>query len=355
MALEISGTVQWQAWQDRVLPPVERVREGLWSIPVPIPDNPLRYVLVYALEAGDGVVLIDAGWDVEVSWQALNDGLAEIGTTVENVTAVLVTHSHPDHLGLAGRVREASGAYVALHALDATLLGADAGTQEKWHNRLLDYLATHGVPDAEAAATVDGMNSDLLFRAASPDVLLQDGERIKLPGLDLRVVWTPGHSPGHSCFYEPERRLLFSGDHVLPRITPAVGVYAQTPGDPLADFLLSLERLERFDVEEVLPAHEYRFRRLDERLVQMARHHTERLAETLAAVRAAPGATAWELAARLKWSRPWSAFGMQQRRFALGETLAHLKLLAARDEVVEAAEAGSAPGGGGPARWYPTR
>ncbi|MFC6063873.1 MBL fold metallo-hydrolase [Streptomyces ochraceiscleroticus] len=351
MALEISGTVQWQAWQDRVLPPVERVREGLWSIPVPIPDNPLRYVLVYALEAGDGVVLIDAGWDAEVSWQALNDGLAELGTAVGNVKAVLVTHSHPDHLGLAGRVREASGAYVALHTLDATLLGADTETRDKWHSSLLQYLTTHGVPGAEAAATVDGMNSDLVFGAARPDVLLQDGERIKLPGLDLRVVWTPGHSPGHSCFYEPERRLLFSGDHVLPRITPAVGVYAQTPGDPLADFLLSLERLERFDVDEVLPAHEYRFRRLDERLVQMARHHTERLAETLTAVRAASGATAWELSARLKWSRPWADFGVQQRRFALGETLAHLKLLEARGEVVEAVEGTAA----GPARWYPTR
>lgn len=345
MALEITGTTQWQAWQDKVMPPVERVRDGLWSIPVPIPDNPLRYVLVYALESGDGVVLVDAGWPADVSWQALCDGLAEMGTTVESVKAVLVTHNHADHLGLAGRVREASGAYVALHTLDAAPLGADLGTREKWRDDLLRHLTGNGMPGPEATATVDAMNADLVFGAPRPDVLLQDGERIKLPDLDLRVVWTPGHSPGHSCFHEPGRRLLFSGDHVLPRITPAVGVNSRSAGEPLADFLLSLERLERFDVEEVLPAHEYRFSRLDDRLVQMARHHTERLAETFAAVRAAPGSTGWELAARLEWSRPWGAFGAQQRRFALGETLAHLQLLATRNEIRRS--------GDGAARWYP--
>ncbi|MDQ8703957.1 MBL fold metallo-hydrolase [Streptomyces sp. LHD-70] len=329
MTLEITGTTQWQAWQDRVLPPVERVRDGLWSIPVPIPDNPLRYVLVYALESGDGVALVDAGWPAETSWQALCDGLAQMGTAVEHVKAVLVTHNHADHLGLAGRVREASGAYVALHALDAAPLGA----REVWRTDLLHHLTRHGMPAPEAAGTVDALNVDLLFGAPEPDVLLQDEERVRLPDLDLTVLWTPGHSPGHSCFHEPRRRLLFSGDHVLPRITPAVGVYARTVGDPLADFLASLDRLERYEVEEVLPAHEYRFRRLDQRLVQMARHHTERLAETYAAVRAAPGATAWELAAELEWSRPWGRFGIQQRRFALGETLAHLTLLRARREI----------------------
>ncbi|NBE53628.1 MBL fold metallo-hydrolase [Streptomyces sp. YC537] len=348
----MTGTTQWQAWQDRVLPPVERVRDGLWSIPVPIPDNPLRYVLVYALESGDGTVLIDAGWPAEEPWRALCDGLTGIGTGVENVKAVLVTHNHADHLGLAGRVREASGAYVALHALDASPLGPEPGTREEWRGDLLRHLTGNGMPDAEAVTTVDAMNADLLFGAARPDVLLQDGERIKLPDLDLNVVWTPGHSPGHSCFHEPGRRLLFSGDHVLPRITPAVGVYARTVGDPLADFLLSLERLARFDVEEVLPAHEYRFRRLDQRLAQMARHHTERLAETFAAVRAEPGATGWELAARLEWSRPWQAFGTQQRRFALGETLAHLQLLATRGEISTEHPGEPDPEPDGPTRWY---
>ena len=92
------------------MPPVEKVRPGLWSIPVPIPDNPLRYVLVYAFELDNGIAIVDAGWNTEDAWSALNNGLAEAGGSIADVRAVLVTHIHPDHYGLAGRVREESGA-----------------------------------------------------------------------------------------------------------------------------------------------------------------------------------------------------------------------------------------------------
>lgn len=345
MTIEITGRTQWQAWQDRVLPPVERVRDGLWSIPVPIPDNPLRYVLVYALECRDGLVLIDAGWDDESSWQALNDGLASIGYGIRDVEAVLVTHYHADHLGLAGRVREASGAWIALHALDAAHVVREQGAVEGLTDRLRDHLESHGSPAAEARRVVDLVQIGLITDSPAPDVLLEDGESVKIPGLELQVVWTPGHTPGHSCYYRPDQRLLFSGDHVLPRITPQIAVYSQTTGDPLADFLRSLERLEKFDVDEVLPAHEYRFRGLDHRLEVMARHHAERLVELYGAVRADPGATGWDLAARLTWSRPWESFDPFSRRFALGETIAHLTLLENRGEVRS--------GSDGPIRWYP--
>src|ERR1043165_1955779 len=95
------------------LPPVELVRPGLWSIPVPIPDNPLRYVLVYLIEqSGGGFALVDAGWPGGAARRVLRDGIAQTGHDGENARAVLVTHAHLDHLGLAWRVREASGAWV---------------------------------------------------------------------------------------------------------------------------------------------------------------------------------------------------------------------------------------------------
>jgi glyoxylase-like metal-dependent hydrolase (beta-lactamase superfamily II) len=344
MTIDITGRDQWQAWQDGVLPAVERVRDGVWSIPVPIPDNPMRYVLVYALECRDGVALIDAGWDDDRSWRALTDGLDTAGFAMSDVRAVLVTHFHADHLGLAGRVREASGAWVALHALDARERPPE-GQETRIAAEMRRHLVGHGVPATTARTIVRAMPIERFARQPRPDVLLEDAETVRLPGLDLTVVWTPGHSPGHSCFYDADRQLLFSGDHILPRITPQIAVMRQDEGDPLATFLASLDRLERYTVDEVLPAHEYRFRGLEGRLADIAKHHTHRLAELFAAVRAAPGSTAWQLCSALSWSRPWAAFDLLNKRFALAETLAHLTLLRSRGEVRTAVAEGTA-------RWY---
>ena len=119
--VEITGTAQHEAWQARALPPVEQLRDDLWSIPVPIPHNPLRYVSVYAFALdGGGLGLLDTGWESDEGWTALTGGLASIGGGVDDVRGVLVTHLHFDHLGLAARVREASGAWVAMHPADAT-------------------------------------------------------------------------------------------------------------------------------------------------------------------------------------------------------------------------------------------
>ncbi|NGO74145.1 MBL fold metallo-hydrolase [Streptomyces sp. YC504] len=331
MTIEITGQVQWQAWQSGTLPPVEKVSEGVWSIPLPLPDNPLRYVLVYALECRAGVALIDAGWDDEPSWGALNSGLATAGYAVGDVRAVLVTHQHPDHLGLAGRIREASGAWVGLHRLDARPHDGPRTAEE--HGLLLRaHLVEHGTPPDDADLILAALDMTWLLREPRPDVLLEDGEVIRLPGRELTTIWTPGHSPGHSCFYDPARETLFSGDHVLPRITPQVAVHPTTTGDPLSQFLVSLERLEHLPVDEVLPAHEYRFRGLDHRIKVMARHHADRLADLSALLASGTGATAWDLARAVTWSRPWESFAPVSRRFALGETLAHLRLLEARRE-----------------------
>jgi glyoxylase-like metal-dependent hydrolase (beta-lactamase superfamily II) len=137
------------------------------------------------------------------------------------------------------------------------------------------------------------------------------------------------------CFFEPGRRVLLSGDHVLPRISPAIAVHPQQRHNPLADFYDSLDKVRGLDAEEVLPAHEYRFAGLADRVTALAAHHTARLDEIALEVikTGTEGATAWDLARRLTWSRPWEDIQPFMRRTAMLETLAHLVMLAAQGRV----------------------
>ena len=162
-----------------------------------------------------------------------------------------------------------------------------------------------------------------LVGVVEPTVLIDDRERLAVPGWDLTAVWTPGHSPGHLCFWEDRHRLMLTGDCVLPRITPNVNLNPQTEPDPLGDYLDSLEKLAAFDAVEALPAHEWRFVGHRERLREIRAHHEHRFEEVIAAVRAGYD-TAWEVAPRMEWSRPWDQTDGFMRRSAIGEAYAHL-------------------------------
>ena len=331
--MEITGTAQREAWQARALPPVEQLRDDLWSIPVPIPHNPLRYVSVYAFALdGGGLGLLDTGWQSDESWAALTDGLTSIGGAVEDVRGVLVTHLHFDHLGLAARVREASGAWVAMHPADATAVArVSAAGAEAMVASEVEFLVGLGAERAEAVGDVGPAERlEAFTRMAVPDRLLEDGEHADFPGWRMRAVHTPGHTPGHLCFAEEDTRLFFSGDHVLPRISPNISTNQSGAADPLRDFLESLRGVRDLDPVEVLPAHEWRFRGLCTRVDELTAHHESRLAELLAAIRTHPESTPWQLAAFLTWSRPWDQYERRMRIFAVTETDAHLRLLASR-------------------------
>jgi glyoxylase-like metal-dependent hydrolase (beta-lactamase superfamily II) len=339
--MEITGSAQHEAWRRRELPPVERLRPDLWSIPVPM-GGPLRYVNVYAFALeGGGLGLLDAGWDSDEGWTALTEGLAGIGGSVADVRGVLVTHLHFDHLGLAGRVREASGAWLAMHPADASIVASPTHRDpEAAVAAEVAFLVSLGAERAEAAADVGSPERFARFsRMAVADRLIEHGDVVDLPGWTLRTVHTPGHTPGHVCFAEERTGSFFSGDHVLPRITPNVSTTHDGVADPLRDYLASLTVVAEDEPVEVLPAHEWRFRGLAGRAAEIAGHHEHRLAELLGAVRRNPHSSPWQLAAELTWSRPWEQYERRMRIFAVTETDAHLRLLASR---------GLVTGSGGP-------
>jgi glyoxylase-like metal-dependent hydrolase (beta-lactamase superfamily II) len=327
---DVTGTRQLKAWHERVLPPVEELASDLWSIPVPIPSSPLRYVSCYAFAADAGLVLLDSGWNSDESWRALLAGLREVGAGPDDVRGVLVSHMHFDHSGLAGRLREASGAWIAMHPADHAALAAHrepvtAAAAER------AFLRSLGASADEAATAVGPADWYATFASvALPDRELTDGDLADVPGWRMRAVHTPGHTPGHLCFVDERSRRLFAGDHILPRITPNISAQAAGHVDLLKDYLDSLARVRGLDVEEIMPAHEWRFRGLAERADAIAAHHEKRLAELLAVIAAHPDSTPWDQAGQLTWSRSWDQYSGLMRISAVTETAAHVYELVRR-------------------------
>ncbi|ANP54735.1 glyoxylase-like metal-dependent hydrolase (beta-lactamase superfamily II) [Streptomyces griseochromogenes] len=314
---------------------------GTLSVQVPIPDNPLGYTLVYVVDTDRGPVLVDTGWDDPASWDTLAAGLADCGTSVADVYGVVVTHHHPDHHGLSGRVREASGAWVAMHAADAAIVRRAQRTRpERWYAYMADKLTAAGAPEEHVAPlraarsrrrTLPGLSSAL------PDREIVPGELLGLPGRRLRAIWTPGHTPGHVCLHLEEKHpaglpghgRLFSGDHLLPEITPHIGLYEDpddaTVSDPLGDYLDSLERVGRLAAAEVLPAHQHSFTDAPGRVRELLAHHEQRLTGLLTLL--SEPLTPWQLAERMEWNRPWPEIPYGSRTIAVSEAEAHLRRL----------------------------
>lgn len=316
---------------------------GVWSIEVPIPDNPLGHTLVHLLDTDRGPVLIDTGWDDPTSWDTLTAGLGSLGVSVAEIHGVVITHHHPDHHGLSGQVRDASGAWIAMHAADSTVVRRTREAEPGlWLDYLADKLARAGAPDAHIeplrAARASGRMRTLSgLRAALPDREIVPGELLDLAGRRLRAIWTPGHTPGHVCLHleethpanRPGNGRLFSGDHLLPEITPHIGLYEDpddtTVTDPLGDYLDSLERIGRLAPAEVLPAHQYAFPDAAGRVQELLTHHEERLTGLLALL--AEPLTPWQVAERMEWNRPWEQIPYGSRNIAVSEAEAHLRRL----------------------------
>jgi glyoxylase-like metal-dependent hydrolase (beta-lactamase superfamily II) len=329
----VAGAAQREAWAQGLLPPVEEVRPGLWSVPVPWPRGGIRYTLAYLLEGRSGPALVDTGFPTREGWSALVDGIKQTGHEVSEIRYVLVTHAHADHMGMVGRLREESGALLGMHDAEAAVLREAVN----WRPRTEEWLRARGAGEDELREIL-GMMTRGRERDANlsqPDFSIGHGDLPLGAGSSLRAVWTPGHTPGHLCFYDEQREVLLTGDHVLPRITPHIGLGPGATGDQLGDFLASLRELTDYSPREVLPAHEYRFGDLHARVEGLLEHHEGRLAEIEAAVAGNPGLSTWDVASVLHWSRTWDQTTGSSRQAAVSETWAHLYHLQVNGRVID--------------------
>lgn len=308
--------------------PYKTIIPGIHQLQVPIPNNPLAYVLPYLLEGDDGYTLVDSGWNAPEAYGALMAQLHALGVPLKELRRVVFTHVHPDHYGLAGRLKGDCDAELMLGAPERGFINSRYRQPEGLLERMGEWLRSHGVPEETMP---DMRGSSMAVRgfvvAADPDTLLHGGERLKVGAHEWEVIWTPGHSPGHMCFYDAKRRIMITGDHVLPTISPNVSLHPEQPGNPLHDYILSLRRLKNYDVELALPAHEFDFPDLHARIDELEGHHQERMDEMIAGFHGAP-ATAYEIAGHVKWvTGPFESFSAWTQRAAIGETLSHLEYM----------------------------
>jgi glyoxylase-like metal-dependent hydrolase (beta-lactamase superfamily II) len=328
---------------DWTAPDVEEVAAGVHRIPLPLPNDNLKAVNVYAVDNGDGLVLIDSGWAIPDAKIRLEEALGSLGRSFSDIDRFLITHAHRDHFTQAITLRREWRTKVSLGAGERptieTLQDPDRPPLDPQLHQLLRYGAASLVEQI-AAGIAQSEHDRSIWEL--PDDWLEEGELVLDSGRKLSITETPGHTRGHVVFRDHSARLLFAGDHVLPTITPSIGFEPVLSPNPLGDFLSSLARVRQMPDALLLPAHGPVAPSVHARIDELVEHHGRRLDETLAAV--ASGAdTAFEVASRLRWTRrgrTLDELDQFNQMLAISETGAHLALLVAQARMTRVVEGG---------------
>lgn len=312
---------------------VEQVLPNIYHIRVPLIGNPLKELNSYLIKDDGHNLLIDTGFRQEACRVALQSALDELGVRKEE-TDVLITHLHSDHSGMAD-LFSGEKRHIYISAIDRTIIEEavlrnlnseqdDRFKAEGFSKRIVDLFADKS--PARSMALPEGITNYFS---------LQDGDVLEIAGYRLKAVLTPGHTPGHMCFWMEEQGAMFLGDHVLFDITPNITAWPGMP-DALGSYLKSLKAIRAYDVEIPLPAHRAPGNFKD-RIDQLLIHHERRLEETMDILKANPGRGAYDIASEMTWSircNSWEDFPMGQKWFAVGECMSHLDYLMVEGRVV---------------------
>jgi glyoxylase-like metal-dependent hydrolase (beta-lactamase superfamily II) len=301
---------------------VEELRPDLFRIMVPLPDSPLKFLNSYVVRSAGRNLVVDTGLNRDECFEVMKAGLAELRIDPDK-TDFFITHLHADHFGLVSRLISGSSR-VYFNRPDAEIIEAWPG----W-GPMLAYAAENGFPDDELHRAIEQHPGFKFSPEWVPELnIQQDGDVIAVGDYHFRCIHTPGHSLGHTCLYEPEKKLLVAGDHILIDITPNIQCWSETQ-NPLKNYLSSLDLVHDLDVDLALPGHRRLIFDHRSRIAELKEHHSRRCKEIVRIV--SNGAlTAYEVASRMTWDLrcdSWEEFPLAQKWFATGEAIAHLRYL----------------------------
>ena len=314
------------------------VLRGVHQIKIPFPEGASEETNIYIIEGSQGNIMVDSGWDCQESLWALQEGMRKTHLKLQDIKQIVITHIHPDHYGLASKIKQLCGAKLAMHRLDAGLIISRYKDYVDLVKKTGEELQQNGVPDNELPQLKEASLWMKKYVAPDvPEVMLENSETISNGSFELEVLWTPGHSPGHICLYEPDRKFILTGDHILYDTTSHIGYNPQSSENPLRDYLSSLHKLERLKVLFVLPGHGPVFNALGLRINKILYHHEQRINAIMKSLHSGTK-TAYEIAGQIPWKVDEGGVSFQDlavwdRRMAITETIAHLKLLIEENRV----------------------
>jgi glyoxylase-like metal-dependent hydrolase (beta-lactamase superfamily II) len=308
-------------------PSPQNLGNGIYQIPAPLPFKSPPFVNCYVIESGDGLLMLDCGTDWDTGRDAIRAGFVSLGLEEAAVHTLVVSHLHLDHVGMAGRMIDEVGCEFVMHERAEKLVDSYNDTPG-YVARLGELAQSHGVPGSVMEKIAAYPRPDYMPQIPKPTRMVVDGEDLDLgKGRSLSVIHTPGHEPAHICLRDSKTGITFSGDHVLPRISPVI-MYDGVLDDPLGDYLNSLQKLINMGIGLTYPAHGSIVDQGDERARQILLHHDRRLLDMAELVRS-EDTTAWEV--MVKSFRP--NLEPLQARLAFLETISHLEHLRATGRV----------------------
>lgn len=301
---------------------INEILPNVFRLEIPLPGNPLKAINSYVIK-GDGRYLqIDTGMNRGECQEAMTNYLQELKVDLKQVD-FFITHLHADHLGLVSELAP-GGAKIYFNYPDAQVINDPQHWQE-----MADTARRNGFPESDILAAIS-RHPGKRYHARRPLelTLVGEGARISIADYDFVCIETPGHTPGHMCLYEPNKKIFFSGDHLLNDITPNISLWSEED-DPLAKYLQSLEKIAAYEIKLVLPGHRRSFSNHRQRIEELKKHHEVR-AEEVIAILAKGEQTAYHVASQMTWDIDcprWEDFPLPQQWFAGGEALAHLQYL----------------------------